>query len=83
MERRRTCLRRASSQGELRQRTLDRGYAVIRAEGTPVTTRAAAATHPALEIEFADGRLDVATNAAPLRRKPKGGTPPDAQGSLF
>jgi exodeoxyribonuclease VII large subunit len=57
--------------------TLARGFAVIRAEGMLVTTRAAAAQVAGLEIEFRDGRLPV----VPLRpRKP--GAPPE-QGSLF
>lgn len=49
--------------------TLARGYAVVRAGGRPVTSRAQALPHRALEIEFADGRLHV-TNAPP--RKPSG-----------
>ncbi|GAB4390469.1 exodeoxyribonuclease VII large subunit [Albidovulum sp.] len=40
--------------------TLRRGFAVIRAATGIVTTRAAAARAPALEIEFHDGRLPVA-----------------------
>ncbi len=65
--------------------TLRRGYAVVRGDGALVTTRAAAETAGALEIEFADGRLPVGgpgpgpgRKAAP-KRKPE---PPD-QGSLF
>ncbi|RKT30798.1 exodeoxyribonuclease VII large subunit [Roseovarius halotolerans] len=40
--------------------TLKRGYAVVRGDGAVVTTREAAAQATALEIEFADGRLDLA-----------------------
>lgn len=40
--------------------TLKRGYAVVRGDGHVVTGRAAAAAADKLEIEFADGRLDVA-----------------------
>jgi len=40
--------------------TLKRGYAVVRGDGAVVTTREAAAHAAALEIEFADGRLDLA-----------------------
>ncbi|MDA7966201.1 exodeoxyribonuclease VII large subunit [Ruegeria sp.] len=60
--------------------TLDRGYAVVRAEGDVITTKAQAAGHPVLEIEFADGRLQTG-GAKPAAKKPK----PDApdQGSLF
>jgi len=63
--------------------TLDRGYAVIRAEGDVVTTKAQASGHSALEIEFADGAMTVGTSTPPkpAAKKPKP-TPPD-QGSLF
>lgn len=40
--------------------TLKRGYAVVRGDGDVVTGKAAALGADALEIEFADGRLDVA-----------------------
>lgn len=39
--------------------TLRRGYAVVRGDGDVVTGQAAAAAATTLEIEFADGRLDV------------------------
>lgn len=39
--------------------TLERGFAVIRAGDKAVTTAQAAATHPSLEIQFADGKLTV------------------------
>ncbi|WP_297772481.1 exodeoxyribonuclease VII large subunit [uncultured Roseovarius sp.] len=74
--------------------TLQRGYAVVRGDGAVLTTRAAAAAAKALEIEFADGKLDLAARPdtpapsprrakppAPPRAKPK--TPPEGQGSLF
>ena len=48
--------------------TLKRGYAVVRGDGAVVTGKAAAEKARALEIEFADGRLDVSK---------------DAQGKLF
>ena len=59
--------------------TLSRGFAVVRAGGEVVTTRAAAASRSALEIEFKDGRIDVrpASSSAP-----SGKAKPD-QGSLF
>ncbi|MCA0272991.1 MAG: exodeoxyribonuclease VII large subunit [Proteobacteria bacterium] len=62
--------------------TLARGYAVIRAEGAVVTTKAAAESAATLEIEFADGRLAATpgTTAKPRRGKPEAG--PD-QGQLF
>jgi exodeoxyribonuclease VII large subunit len=66
--------------------TLRRGYAVVRAAGAVVTTRAAAAAHPVLEIEFADGSLAVETGGpggpAPKPRRPKAEGGPD-QGNLF
>jgi exodeoxyribonuclease VII large subunit len=39
--------------------TLKRGYAVVRGDGAVVTDKAAAEAAAALEIEFADGRLQV------------------------
>lgn len=59
--------------------TLARGYAVVRAEGAVVTTRAQAAQSAALEIEFMDGTLAIATKPARKTGKPD---EPD-QGSLF
>ncbi|MEO0990940.1 MAG: exodeoxyribonuclease VII large subunit, partial [Pseudomonadota bacterium] len=64
--------------------TLSRGYAVIRAGDTPLTSEAEAAKHEALEIEFADGRLGVTTGTPDrpkAKSKPK--EPPPGQGSLF
>ncbi len=48
--------------------TLKRGYAVVRGDGAVVTGKAAAEKAKLLEIEFADGRVDVSK---------------DPQGSLF
>nr|WP_309502468.1 exodeoxyribonuclease VII large subunit [uncultured Roseovarius sp.] len=65
--------------------TLGRGYAVVRGDGEVVTTRDAAATAGALEIEFADGRLDVGPGAARPKTTKKA-TPPTEkpeQGKLF
>lgn len=53
---------------------LQRGYVLVTApDGHVVRSRADAATHPALRIEFADGTLDVATDSAnpPPRAAPK------------
>ena len=62
--------------------TLARGYAVVRGDGALVTTRVAAAEARALEIEFADGKLDVGDAPAPRKpSKPKAS--PKGQGSLF
>jgi exodeoxyribonuclease VII large subunit len=66
--------------------TLARGYAVVRAGDTPVTTKSAAETHAALEIEFADGRLGVTPTGATPKPAPKRvAQKPDKpdQGSLF
>jgi len=59
--------------------TLRRGFAVVRAEGTVVTSRAAADRAAVLEIEFHDGRV---TTGARILRKSKTGGEPD-QGQLF
>ena len=64
------------------QATLERGYAVIRAEGAVMTTQAAAAKHPVLEIQFSDGRLTVGSAGAKPRKTTKADEAPD-QGSLF
>ena len=73
--------------------TLERGYAVIRSEGAVITTQAAAAAASALEIEFADGRLDLSkpvtepasppAKPAPKPAKKAAKPDPDGQGSLF
>lgn len=66
--------------------TLGRGYAVVRSGEQVLTTKAAAATHASLEIEFADGRLGVTpTGATSKMAKPPTKTPPKpgGQGSLF
>ena len=61
--------------------TLARGYAVVRAGKAVVTDAAAAKAADALEIEFRDGRIDVATRKAESAKKRKdAGTD---QGSLF
>jgi len=64
---------------------LERGYAVVRGEGTVMTSRKMAAKLDTLDVEFADGVLNVATDGKPTKKKPKpvkssGG---DTQGSLF
>ncbi|MFC7703918.1 exodeoxyribonuclease VII large subunit [Plastorhodobacter daqingensis] len=59
--------------------TLRRGYAVVRAEGSVVTSKEAAETAAMLEIEFHDGRIPV--GGRPGRRAKT--DPPAGQGSLF
>ncbi len=59
--------------------TLERGFSVVRAGGRIVTSKAAAAIAATLEIEFADGRLDIGTRAT---RKTARTDLPD-QGTLF
>ncbi|WP_209833445.1 exodeoxyribonuclease VII large subunit [Ruegeria sp. HKCCE3926] len=61
--------------------TLDRGYAVVRAEGNVITTKAQATKQTALEIEFADGVLSTGPGAKSPSKKPRPDTPD--QGSLF
>jgi exodeoxyribonuclease VII large subunit len=64
--------------------TLARGYAVVRAGEELVTRKSGAETEPALEIEFADGKLAVTPLGATPKPAPKK-PPPDkpGQGSLF
>ncbi|MCE6961186.1 exodeoxyribonuclease VII large subunit [Cereibacter sphaeroides] len=60
------------------ERTLARGYAVVRGDGQVVTTRTEAERAAALEIQFQDGRLTL----SPRKGRRKADTPP-AQGSLL
>jgi len=59
--------------------TLERGYAVVRSQGQLVTSKSQAASAGALEIQFADGRLQVAGKPS---KKPAKPSAPD-QGRLF
>ena len=63
--------------------TLDRGYAVVRADGDVITTKAQAAGHDRLEIEFADGKLTTGTGPEPKPQSKKPKPEPPTQGSLF
>ncbi len=74
--------------------TLDRGYAVVRSGKDIITTRAAAEKAGALQVEFADGVLDIGgagkttapDTAAKRTSSPKPKTKPEeegGQGSLF
>ena len=65
------------------QATLERGYAVVRAEGAVVTTRAQAGKASVLEIQFADGRLDVGGKGRVKPSTKEDKTQPPEQGSLF
>ncbi len=60
--------------------TLKRGYAVVRADGHVVTTKAAAERALAVELEFHDGRVALGGKAG--ARRDRGGEGKD-QGSLF
>ena len=62
------------------RKTLERGYAVVRADSHVVTTKEAAQNAGAIEIEFADGRMRIGGAAKPAK-KPKDSGP--TQGSLF
>ena len=54
------------------KQVLRRGYAVVRdAAGKPVLSAAAARAEPALEIEFADGRVATGAGPAPRPRTPR------------
>ncbi|MFV1877153.1 exodeoxyribonuclease VII large subunit [Nioella sp.] len=63
--------------------TLKRGYAVVRAGASVLTTREAAQAHARLEVEFSDGTLGVMTEGGPARVKRGGGKDEPEQGSLF
>jgi len=71
--------------------TLRRGYAVVRAGDALMTRQADAAREARLEIEFADGRLDVtpvdgakpAPKSKPKSKKQAPDAGPTGQGSLF
>ncbi len=60
------------------EETLRRGYAVVRVNDRIVTTKADAEQAHALEIQFADGRLQIGASRAAKGRKDK-----PEQGSLF
>ncbi len=64
--------------------TLERGYAVVRADDQVVTTKKQAEKHAALQIEFADGVLNTGQTVAarPAPKKTVKKDTPD-QGSLF
>jgi exodeoxyribonuclease VII large subunit len=54
------------------ERTLKRGFVLVRAQGQPVTSRAIAQTHTSLDLEFHDGHLTVppeSTDDDPESRK--------------
>lgn len=62
--------------------TLDRGFAVVRgAEGSVLTSLKDAKTQSALEIEFADGKLEIGNKRT--SKSAIGAKPIDDQGSLF
>ncbi len=60
--------------------TLKRGYAVVRADGHVVTTKAGAEQASALELEFHDGRVAISGKGGGRRGK---GSEGGDQGSLF
>ncbi|MEO0752712.1 MAG: exodeoxyribonuclease VII large subunit, partial [Pseudomonadota bacterium] len=63
--------------------TLQRGYAVMRGDGEVVTTRAAAKKAAQLEVQFADGRLEIGGAASKTKAAAKTVKPAPDQGSLF
>ena len=60
--------------------TLKRGFAVVRSDGKVVTTTKAVKTANQVEIEFADGRIEI---SAPAKPKPKAPKSEGGQGTLF
>ncbi|MGB1791052.1 MAG: exodeoxyribonuclease VII large subunit [Paracoccaceae bacterium] len=60
--------------------TLRRGYAVVRAQDTVITSRQAAKAASGLEIEFADGRFALGEPRVKTARPPSKSSD---QGSLF
>ncbi|MEO0370502.1 MAG: exodeoxyribonuclease VII large subunit [Pseudomonadota bacterium] len=62
--------------------TLQRGYAVVRGDGDVVTTRSAAEKASALEVQFADGRLEIG-GAGKAKSPAKAKKKSPEQGSLF
>ncbi len=64
--------------------TLERGYAVVWADGKLVTNSKTAEKAKSLEIEFADGRVTPGSTPAPAAKKTAKPAPPsDSQGNLF
>ncbi|MFY0679408.1 MAG: exodeoxyribonuclease VII large subunit [Thalassovita sp.] len=72
--------------------TLHRGYAVVRSQGTVLTSRADASKAAAIEIEFGDGTIDFGASTSALQApkpkpkshaKPKAKPAPPEQGDLF
>lgn len=62
--------------------TINRGYAVVRSGDKVITTRKDAKSTDTLEIEFRDGRFDLAGMSNPSLKAKKGVSSSD-QGSLF
>jgi len=60
--------------------TLRRGFAVVRGDGAVVMTTAKAKAARKIEIEFADGRVEI---GPANKHKPKAPKPEGGQGSLF
>ena len=63
--------------------TLRRGYAVVHGDGRVVTTKKAASGATELEVEFADGRMQLAGKSARRVSKPDPEAGPPQQGDLF
>lgn len=66
------------------QRTLERGFAVVRADDKVITTASEGATKPQIDIVFADGTLKVRPQGSKTADGSKKSKPtPPEQGSLF
>jgi exodeoxyribonuclease VII large subunit len=66
------------------RKVLERGFALVSADGAPVRSAAAVATGTALDIEFHDGHVGATANSGgtPTKRK-KPASAKERQGSLF
>lgn len=65
------------------EQTLGRGYALVWSGKGLVASAAGASKATALEIQFSDGRINVAPSASPARSRGGEDEPPPDQGSLF
>jgi exodeoxyribonuclease VII large subunit len=66
------------------RKVLERGFALVTADGAPVRSAAAVTAGATLDIEFHDGHVDATANSGerpPKRKKPAAGK--SGQGSLF
>jgi exodeoxyribonuclease VII large subunit len=66
------------------ERTLDRGFALVRDEaGVPVLAASETKAGQAVTLQFKDGEASAVIGASPRRAKPRASTPPTEQETLF